>query len=426
MVIDRPNALIVRLNKQEIGTLVRLPDRSITFTFSQSYLEDENRPTLSWGFFDSFKRLRARSYSSNPSAPGFFANLIAEGHLREYTAHRAGLARDDDFGLLWVTGNDLTGAVIIEDSEGRQIPPPTAGGPLDPPDLKDVFRFALPGVQLKFSAVNEATGGLTIHTQGDGSNQIVKLPSTQYPLVPEGEYAMLQFASDVGISIPNMRLVPLSHISGLPDEAQGLNGQALVIDRFDRPTPNMRAHTEDFNQVFRQQPAQKYDNFSFADIARVVYQAIGNDALVDFVHRLVFNMGISNNDMHLKNWSLVYPDGHTPQLAPAYDYVCTKAYLGTSETGLALGSARFFQNVTMDQFERLADRAAISKSVVRAAALDMVGRFRDRWAQIRDAMPLPAITKTIDEQLARVPLFGGDQLAQKTVGVVVASHQEIA
>ena len=68
MVIDRPNALIVRLNKQEIGTLVRLPDRSITFTFSQSYLEDENRPTLSWGFYDSFKRLRARSYSSNPSA----------------------------------------------------------------------------------------------------------------------------------------------------------------------------------------------------------------------------------------------------------------------------------------------------------------------------------------------------------------------
>lgn len=237
---------------------------------------------------------------------------------------------------------------------------------------------------------------------------------------------MLQFASDVGISIPNVRLVPLSHIRGLPDEAQGLNGQALVIDRFDRPTPKMRAHTEDFNQVFKQQPSQKYDNFSFADIARVVYQAIGNDALVDFVHRLVFNVGISNNDMHLKNWSLIYPDGRTPQLAPAYDYVCTKAYLGTNETGSALGSARFFQNVTLDQFERLADRAAISKSIVRTAALNMVGRFRDRWAQIRDAMPLPAITKSIDDQLVRVPLFGVDQPAQKTVGVVVASHQEIS
>lgn len=235
---------------------------------------------------------------------------------------------------------------------------------------------------------------------------------------------MLQFARDVGISIPNMRLVPLSRISGLPDEAQGLNGQALAIDRFDRPTADTRTHTEDFNQVFKQQPAQRYDKFSFADIARVVYQAVGNDALIDFVHRLVFNMGIANNDMHLKNWSLTYPNGRTPQLAPAYDYVCTKAYLKTSETGLALGSARFFQNVTVDEFERLADRAAVSKSIVRAAALDMVGRFRDRWAQIRDEMPLPATTKTIDEQLAQVPLFGGGHAAQKT-GAVTSSHQEI-
>jgi serine/threonine-protein kinase HipA len=425
MVIDRPNALIVRLGNQEIGTLVRLPDRSITFTFGQSYLEDENRPALSWGFFDSFKHLRARRYSSNPRAPGFFANLIAEGHLREYTAHRAGLARDDDFGLLWVTGYDLTGAVIIEDPEGRKIPPPAAGGPLDLPDLKDVFRFALPGVQLKFSAVNEATGGLTIRTQGEGTDQLVKLPSTHYPLVPEGEYAMLQFARDVGICVPDMRLVSLSQISGLPDEAQGLNGRALVIDRFDRPTPNTRVHTEDFNQIFRQLPEQKYDNHSFADIARVIYQAIGNDALADFVHRLVFNIGIANNDMHLKNWSLVYPDGRTPQLAPAYDYVCTKAYLGHSETGLALGFARFFQNVTIEEFERLADRAAVSKSVVRTAAVDMVERFHDRWVQIRDAMPLPAITRTIDEQLARVPLFGGDRRAPETTVEVGASHEEI-
>lgn len=422
--IDRPNALIVRLGDREVGTLIRLPDRSITFTFGQSYLEDENRPTLSWGFFDSFKRLRARRYSSNPRAPGFFANLLAEGHLREYTAHRAGLARDDDFGLLWVTGDDVTGAVTIEDPEGRIIPPPAAGGPLDPPELKELFRFALPGVQLKFSALHEATSGLTIRTQGEGTDQIVKLPSTHYPLVPEGEYAMLQFACDVGIGVPKMRLVPLSRISGLPDEAQGLNGQALAVDRFDRLTSNIRIHTEDFNQIFKQQPEQKYDNHSFADLARVIYQAIGNDALIDFVRRLVFNIGIANNDMHLKNWSLVYPDGRTPQLAPAYDYVCTKAYLGHSETGLALGTARFFQNVTIEEFERLADRAAVSKSVVRTAAIDMVDRFRDRWPRIRDAMPLPAITRTIDEQLAQVPLFGGGHRAPGVAGDPPL-HQEI-
>ena len=129
MVIDRPNALIVRLGNQEVGTLVRLPDRSITFTFGQSYLEDENRPTLSWGFFDSFKHLRARRYSSNPRAPGFFANLVAEGHLREYTAHRAGLARDDDFGLLWVTGDDQQEPSSLKtpkDERYRRRPPAAA------------------------------------------------------------------------------------------------------------------------------------------------------------------------------------------------------------------------------------------------------------------------------------------------------------
>ena len=136
-------------------------------------------------------------------------------------------------------------------------------------------------------------------------------------------------------------------------------------------------------------------------------------------------MGIANNDMHLKNWSLVYPDGRTPLLAPAYDYVCTKAYLGHSETGLALGSARFFQNVTIDEFERLADRAALSKGVVRAAAAGMVERFHDRWLQIRDEMPLPAISRTIDEQLARVPLFAGDRRARETNIEVGASHEEI-
>ena len=423
MVIDRPSALIVRLGGNEVGTLVRLPDRSITFAFSQSYLENEDRPILSWGFFDSFKRFRSQSISSLPSAPAFFSNLIAEGHLREYTAHRAGLARDDDFGLLWVTGGDLAGAVIIEDPEGRAIPPPSAGGPQEPPPLKDVFRFALPGVQLKFSAINEATGGLTIRTHGEGGDHIVKLPSLHHALVPECEYAMLQFARDVGIPTPTMRLVPLERIGGLPDEALGLHGQARAIDRFDRPAPGKRTHVEDFNQIFRQQPGQKYDNHSFADIARVTYQAIGNDALVDFLHRVVFNIAIANNDMHLKNWSFIYPDGRTPRLAPAYDYVCTKAYLGHNETGLALGAARFFQNVTLEEFERLAERAGLSRSAVRAAVLDMIARVRSRWPQIRDGMPLPAITQTIDDQLARVPLFGG-HAAPETVDNAT-THEEV-
>nr|WP_308324597.1 HipA domain-containing protein [Klebsiella pneumoniae] len=41
---------------------------------------------------------------------------------------------------------------------------------------------------------------------------------------------------------------------------------------------------------------------------------------------------ICNGAMHLKNWSLIYPDKRTPQLAPAYDLVSTIHYLKGEET----------------------------------------------------------------------------------------------
>jgi serine/threonine-protein kinase HipA len=127
---------------------------------------------------------------------------------------------------------------------------------------------------------------------------------------------------------------------------------------------------------------------------------------VDFINRLVFNIGIANNDMHLKNWSVIYRDGRTPALAPAYDYVCTKAYLGHSETGLALGSARYFSQVTIEQFERMAQRATVSTRLVRRTALAMVDRMQEEWPAVKERVP-PSAAAVIDEQFRRVPLFSG-------------------
>ena len=45
--------------------------------------------------------------------------------------------------------------------------------------------FSLAGVQLKFSAVQAARGGLTIPARGVGGSWIVKLPSREFPGVPE-------------------------------------------------------------------------------------------------------------------------------------------------------------------------------------------------------------------------------------------------
>jgi len=194
-------------------------------------------------------------------------------------------------------------------------------------------------------------------------------------------------------------------IEGLPEEAALLTGPAMIARRFDRGADGARIHIEDFNQIYRQPPRSKYDNRSFADIAGTVYQAIGNEALIDFVHRLVFNIGIGNSDMHLKNWSFIYRDGRTPALAPAYDYVCTKVYPGDNSTGLAIGNARYFQAVTMEQFGRLAERARVSRTVVERAAEEMVERMRETWKDVRDGLPLAGMRAAIEQQFERVPLF---------------------
>jgi serine/threonine-protein kinase HipA len=60
------------------------------------------------------------------------------------------------------------------------------------------LRFSLAGVQLKFSAVMEASGGLTIPAGGMGGSWIVKLPSNRFASVPENEYTMLALARAVG------------------------------------------------------------------------------------------------------------------------------------------------------------------------------------------------------------------------------------
>lgn len=67
-------------------------------------------------------------------------------------------------------------------------------------------------------------------------------------------------------------------------------------------------------------------------------------------------------DMHLKNWSLIYPDGRKPKLAPAYDFVATIAYM--DDCKLALSIVREKDTKLLDErlLERFASRAICFKS----------------------------------------------------------------
>src|SRR5258708_36004787 len=105
--------LEVLLHGKPIGTLTRLPGDRVLFAFTEDYIADENRPTLSLSFKDALGSLIKDVRPTQTRLPVFFANLLPEGTLRDYLAARAGVKPEREFFLIALVGRDLPGALEI-------------------------------------------------------------------------------------------------------------------------------------------------------------------------------------------------------------------------------------------------------------------------------------------------------------------------
>src|SRR5260370_1773125 len=313
------NALTVPLPERKTGLITRLGcDRQI-FAFDQGYTDAPQRPTLSLAFKGRTGGLVTALRPVPRRVPPFFSNLLPEGHLREYLAKLADVNPEREFFLPAVLGADLPGALVIE-PVGGVLREADAHHEDDRP-REAVLRFSLAGVQLKFPAVMEASGGLTVPAGGMGGSWIVKLPSARFAAVPENEFAMLELARRAGIVVPDNRLVAMAEIKGLPEEARAPGSKALAVQRFDRMTGGAPVHMEAFSPVFGEHPNNKYRYRSYANIAAVLWAEAGEDAVAEFVRRLVFSVVIGNSDMPLKTGAPLYPDHPNPLPSPAHDFL---------------------------------------------------------------------------------------------------------
>jgi serine/threonine-protein kinase HipA len=401
------SALSVRLHKRHIGVITRLAGDRQLFAFEQEYIDDPKRPTLSLSFKGSTGGLVTQTRPTARRVPPFFSNLLPEGHLRDYLAKRADVNPEREFFLLTVLGADLPGALVIAPLEGQAQGPKAHHDHDDEHDhahdSEQPLRFSLAGVQLKFSAVMEASGGLTIPVDGMGGSWIVKLPSARYKAVPENEFAMMELARRVGISVPENKLVDIASIKGLPEQAHTVEGRALAVKRFDRKPGGEPVHMEDFAQVFGEFPNDKYKRHSYANIAAVLWAEIGEDAILEFVRRLVFSVLIGNADMHLKNWSLLYPNRRTPVLSPGYDFVATLPYIPNDKLGLSFGDSRSLSETTPDQMRRFADKARIPASPLWKIAVETAQKTAAGWKSLEQADLLPKdLRASIQKQILRV------------------------
>lgn len=396
------HVLTVRLHGDVIGTLTLLPDERILFSFDQSYIDNSARPTFSLSVKSVVGELITEIKPTRVQLPPVFSNLLPEGHLREYLAARSGVKPQREFFLLQALGHDLPGAMTVSAATEDHQP---SDSPSDADEAQPAaLRFSLAGVQLKFCAVLAARGGLTIPARGVGGSWILKLPSTRFPGVPENEYSMMTLARQIGMDIPEIRLVALSKIANLPHDIERVSGKALAVRRFDR-TDDGPVHMEDFAQVFGIYPRDKYHKGSYKNIAEVLWQETGATGITEFIRRLVFNTLIGNADLHLKNFSLLFPDRRRAQLAPGYDFVSTISYLADEQLALTLGRSKRMAELSLAQLAYLAAKAGLPETLVLDTARDTVQRFRQTWKNERKHLPISSTTvRTIDKHMKTIRL----------------------
>ncbi|AJA10906.1 HipA N-terminal domain-containing protein [Sphingopyxis fribergensis] len=390
-------SLDVLLKDVKVGTIVRTPGDFSAFSLDPAYRATGGVPVLSLSLRSASGDLRKDPRPVSGALPPFFANLLPEDRLRAaMEKHHAGTVRPgNDFDLLAALGADLPGAVRVLPSDGQASVTTTAShGPRK-------ARFSLAGVQMKLSVMKNTGkgGGLTLPF-GDGEGQyIAKFPSTAFPGVSENEFANLALAEAIGMDVPERELLSRDQFEGIPGEFETLaEGLVLLVRRFDRTANGQRVHIEDFAQIFGLYPARKYDGAAFHDIASVLNVAISPFAALEFVRRLTLSVVMGNGDMHLKNWSLIYPGaGDTPALAPIYDTLSTVPYIPSDGLALSLGGERSFKALGPARWKAFANRARLPEPAVLKAVAETVQRIDAHWWTLpaRVVVP-PAVLERID------------------------------
>lgn len=378
----------VWLYEQRVGSIT-VSEGIIRFQLDDSYIHDANRAVLGLIFEDDLVAI----HRSKVRLPPWFSNLLPEGRLREWIAQDKGVSESQELDLLLKVGHDLPGAVRVAEAEidqtvfdaGRRE---VATDIESEHDSKNIWRFSLAGVALKFSMLR-AGERFTSPSIGEGGDWIVKLPYQGYQNVPLNEFSMMQLARKVGINVPEVRLVHRDQLTGIPDRLwPDSEDMAYAIRRFDRTPSRGLVHIEDFAQVRGFYPHKKYTG-TFETLAALIYRQYDTESLLEFTRRLAFNCVIGNGDAHLKNWSLLYEDPRRPVLSPAYDLVSTAIYRPSGrpeDLGLKLAKSRSFKSVTLDNFERLERKVNASGVGLRDAAYEVVQGTLSFWPEIAETL----------------------------------------
>lgn len=388
--------LELRLHDQLVGYLAGYQGGRNVMVFDERYRNDPLRHTLTLTTHTAFPKaaqVMGSPWIRQQRLHPYFSNLLPEGALREWLAQRLKVHPDNEFPLLAQLGHDLPGALSARAVTADAIPEHILTHRAHVTPLKRTPRgnqgFSLAGIQMKFS-MREQEGRFHFGHANEMGDWIIKTPSTRHRGVPLNEFTAMQLAKISGVDVPEVRLVELKALEGLPDINLPAEEWVYAIRRFDRLIED-RQHTEDMAQVLFRYPHEKYQGPNYEQIGRLIrdYTQDGLANVQQFARRLLVNALLANGDAHLKNWSLLYPDRRNPVLAPAYDIVMTRAYIeNEAEFALNLNSKKNWYRLKQDDFQDWSRAVGVPWPAIKVALDDTIRRARDQWPALLKESPM--------------------------------------
>ena len=217
--------------------------------------------------------------------------------------------------------------------------------------------ITVPGVQPKLSLgfikdvlQNENKGRLTV-VGALGGNYILKPQNKTFPEMPENEHLTMKMAEIFGISIVPSSLIRLK------------SGElSYITKRIDRKENGEKIHMQDMFQI-----TEAFDKYrsSLEKIAKAISEYSSNTLLdiLRFYEVILFSYITGNNDMHLKNFSLIR-NNENWEFSPAYDLLNVHLHLPEDKEETALTLAGKKSRLTKKDFIQLGLKFNLSEKQI--------------------------------------------------------------
>lgn len=246
------------------------------------------------------------------------------------------------------------------------------------------------GVQAKLSLDREkikASGIERFTIVGLWGRYILKPQTEFYPLLPENEDLSMHLAEIASIKTVEHTLIRIK------------SGElSYITKRIDR-LKNRKLHMEDMCQLTERMTENKYKG-SYEQIAKVIKNQSLNPGLniVNFYELIVFSYLTGNNDMHLKNFSLLKSEDLDYQLCPAYDLVASQLVVEGDDEELALNLNGKKKKLKKSDFKTAMKSSGINEKVI-ANTFKKFEKIIPKWHDFIDSSFLSDKLKIAYHQL---------------------------